>query len=182
MHSPLPYRAIRYAVGVLTLSLILRTWVAMGLVEPVTVSGTSMEPAVPEGSRLVIDRAVLLQTLDRWQVIVLRSPVDGQLAVKRVVGLPGERIDLREGKLIVNGKIEHHPLSKKRTWHRRVGDQPPEVYYTPRAAGQPLRPGPWELSETEIFVLGDNSPVSIDSRLWGPVPARLVLGVPLGVR
>ncbi|MEQ8839298.1 MAG: signal peptidase I, partial [Lacipirellulaceae bacterium] len=120
MHSPLPYRAIRYAVGVLTLSLILRTWVAMGLVEPVTVSGTSMEPAVPEGSRLVIDRAVLLQTLDRWQVSVLRSPVDGQLAVKRVVGLPGERIDLREGKLIVNGKIEHHPLSKKRTWHRRV--------------------------------------------------------------
>lgn len=174
--------ALQLFVGLICLSLILRTWVAMGLVEPVTVSGTSMEPTLPEGSRLVINRAILSQAFDRWQVVVVRSPVDGQLAVKRIVGLPGEKISLHEGKLVADGTVKQHPLSEDRSWHQSVANQPPQVFYTPRAAGQPSYSGPWQLGKDEYFVLGDNSPVSIDSRTWGPIPERLIVGVPMSVR
>lgn len=175
--------ALHFVIGLICLSLILRTWVALGVVEPVTVSGTSMEPSLVAGERLVVNRLDLLQEpLNRWQVVVVRSPSDGQLAVKRIVGLPGEQIDLRDGKVVVDGVLQTPPFSHEQAWHEPVKDHQAVIFYTPRAAGQPLRVGPWNLGPAEFFLLGDNSPVSIDSRTWGPVPTRLIVGVPLGVR
>lgn len=175
--------ALQFLIGLFCLSLILRTWVALGLVEPVTVSGTSMEPSLVAGERLVVSRLEFLQKpLKRWKVVVVCSPSDGQLAVKRIVGLPGEQIDLCDGKVVVDGALLTPPLSHDQAWHQPIQEGRPVIFYTPRAAGQPLRAGPWKLGQAEYFLLGDNSPVSIDSRTWGPVPTRLIVGVPLGVR
>lgn len=175
--------ALQFAIGLVCFSLILRTWVALGLIEPVTVSGTSMEPSLVAGERLVISRLEWLQQpLERWQVVVLRSPSDGQLAVKRIVGLPGEQIDLRDGKVEVDGALVTPPFAHEQAWHQPVEDNQTVIFYTPRSVGQPLRTGPWNIAQGEYFLLGDNSPVSIDSRSWGPIPARLIVGVPLGVR
>ncbi|WP_145057751.1 signal peptidase I [Adhaeretor mobilis] len=176
-------RVISYTVGILCLSLILRTWVALGVVEPVRVLGNSMSPLIQEGDALLIDRtACLWSTPGRWQTVVLLSPAGAELCIKRIVGLPGEEIDIRQGSVVVDGRRLTHPLSTPQAWGAPRNDETPEIYYLPRASGQRLRKGPWRLKEDEYFVLGDNSSVSIDSRAWGPIPERLIVGIPVGVR
>lgn len=340
-----------FAIGTLVLALIVRTWLVMGLIEPVTVSGSSMAPnlrgphvsvtcrkcelqfdigaefdtasvecprcdtpqtlsdppAIERGDRLVIDRmAFQFRAPKRWEPVVFHSPVDGQLTVKRVVGLPGETIQLSDGEVLVNGKVAardlaalratrqvvHHqadPSQAKDGWefkalsnqplmtdvpynngvtqrlfpvtnlgisaHVRLaegtrmtitiageelsidelGEAELEIYAYQNSPqvfldGEPIQPKsskrrvdllvPIEISvsggkaeltgltvyrdtyyaslneahgiaepmeavqlkDDEIFVLGDNVPVSVDSRHWGPVPLRLLVGRPIGVR
>jgi signal peptidase I len=364
---------VSLAISTLVLALMLRTWLVLGLIEPVTVAGSSMAPnlrgphvsvtckkcelrfdigaefdtdavecprcrtrqtlndppAIERGDRLVIDgTAFQFRNLRRWEPVVFRSPVDGQLTVKRVVGLPGEEIRLSSGEVLVNGKaatknlaslralrqVVHHELDAwqgengwewdGKKWKGAVSgkristlrftcpiDQPlttdvsynngvtqrlfpvrqlaisarmrladgakfliaiggddftfskvgeaelelfaygrtPQVFLdgrpverrtnvAVRRALDPLMPikivvlkgraelvdlrvyrdtyyssvneehgivapmEPVNLKDDEIFVLGDNVPVSMDSRHWGPVPLRLLVGRPIGVR
>jgi signal peptidase I len=343
-----------FSIGTLVVALIVRTWLVMGLIEPVTVAGSSMAPnlrgphvsvtckkcelkfdigaefdtasvvcprcdkrqtlsdppAVERGDRLVIDRmAFQFRNPRRWEPIVFRSPVDGQLTVKRVVGLPGETIQLRDGEVVINGKpatrditgfratrqvvhLDADPLQGNGGWEFKViskqplmteipynngvtqrlfpvanlgisanvrftegarmtiiiaGEElviaevgeaeleiytyqnPPQVFFdgTPiipanlKLSKRPVNPlvpieisvsggqveiadltvyrdtyyaslneehavaepmEPIKLKDDEIFVLGDNVPVSVDSRHWGSVPLRLLVGRPIGVR
>lgn len=352
-----PRTVVSIAIGTLVLALMLRTWLVMGLIEPVTVAGSSMAPnlrgphvsvtckkcelqfdigaefntasvecprcdtrqtlsdrsAIERGDRLVIDRtAFQFRSPRRWEPVVFRSPVDGQLTVKRVVGLPGETIQLTGGEVLVNSKPATRDLtalrSTRQVVHQEVdasqGAAGEKVLRLKLAAGQPIttevpynhgvtqrlfpvtnlgisahvrlvdgaklliaiggdeislskvgearleifafqnapqvfldgKPiesdalklskqyadllvpieisisdGPAEiadltiyrdtyyaslneehgiaepmepvkLKDDEIFVLGDNVPVSVDSRHWGPVPLRLLVGRPIGVR
>jgi signal peptidase I len=345
---------ISLAIGTLVLALMVRTWLVMGLIEPVTVAGSSMAPnlrgphvpvtcnkcelqfdigaefdttsvqcprcdtsqtlsdppTIERGDRLMIDR-MAFQFLNprRWEPVVFRSPVDGQLTVKRVIGLPGETIQLSGGEVLVNGKAaardlaalratrqvvhpEADPSQSKDGWEFKVvldkplmtdvpynngvtqrlfpvtnlgvsahvrfnegarmtitmaGEElaidefgeaeleiyayenPPQVFLDGkliepdalksskrlanhsvpieiRSSGgqveladltayrdtyyaslneeygiaEPMEPV--KLKDDEIFVLGDNVPVSVDSRHWGPMPLRLLVGRPIGVR
>lgn len=99
--------AIRLAVASLILAIGLRTWLVMGLIEPVTVAGSSMVPTLHGGDRLWIDRTALLWRLpERWEVVVARNPSDAsELCIKRIVGLPGERVALRDGDVLVDGAV-----------------------------------------------------------------------------
>lgn len=147
------YPAIRLAVACLVLAIGLRTWLVMGLIEPVTVAGSSMAPTlrgifvaaqcpkchhafsvgaefaarteavtcpqcarsnVPlaalawqHGDRIWIDRTTLRwRAPQRWEVVVARNPEDAaELCVKRVAGLPGETLALRDGNVLVDGAI-----------------------------------------------------------------------------
>ncbi len=101
------YPAIRLAVACFLLAIGLRTWLVMGLIEPVTVAGSSMVPTLHEGDRLWIDRTALLwRQPQRWEVVVARNPQNGaELCIKRIVGLPGERVALRDGDVIVDGAV-----------------------------------------------------------------------------
>ncbi|QDT67454.1 Signal peptidase I V [Planctomycetes bacterium MalM25] len=152
-------QTLRTAVLLASLVLAVQTFVALGWLRPVEVAGDSMAPSHADGGRLLVRRWGLPR---RWDVVVLRSPNDAQqLLVKRVIGLPGEEITLREGRVQIDGQ----PLGN-----------PPEVagvYYG--AMGHPV----WRLGTDEWFVVGDNQPVSIDSRNWehAPgVPTRLIVG------
>jgi signal peptidase I len=364
---------VSLAVSTLVLALMLRTWLVLGLIEPVTVAGSSMAPnlrgphvsvrctkcelhfdigaefdtdsvecprcharqtlcdppAIERGDRLVIDRiAFQFRSPRRWEPIVFRSPVDGQLTVKRIVGLPGEEIQLSGGEVLVNGKevpkdltalralrqvvpqevdawqgdrewkwdghlwqcdvdgkrkstlrficpideplmtdvsynngvtqrlflVKHLAISARARFFdgaelliaiggdeftiSEAGDMELEVYAfgrTPQvfldgrsvqnrtnvAVHRRLNPlvpisivmqkgraeladltvyrdiyyssvneehglaeptVPVQLKSDEVFVLGDNVPVSVDSRHWGPLPLRLLVGRPMGVR
>ncbi|MFK7742844.1 MAG: signal peptidase I [Planctomycetota bacterium] len=120
------------------------------------VRGNSMEPALHDGDRLVVDRVTAsLRGIARGDVVVLRYPRDPDVDfVKRVVALPGDRIAMTDGVLFVNGEEadDYGCIPDRETMsERRV----------PRG---------------EFFVLGDNRPISCDSREFGLVPQRLLKG------
>lgn len=156
---------LRTAVLLVTLVLLTNTFVAIGWLRPIVVAGDSMAPTLQAGQRVLVRR---WRAPQRWDVVVLRSPTgEDELLVKRIVGLPGERITLLAGGVWIEG--------------RRVlpGNNCPaaSVYYG--AFGSPE----WSLGPDEWFVTGDNQLDSIDSRNWAApagVPSRLVVGVVAG--
>lgn len=121
------------------------------------VRGHSMRPSLLDGDRLVVDRVGhQLAGISRFDMIVLRYPVDpGVDFVKRVVGLPGDRVRLERGGLFVNGT----PI-------------PQEFGHVEESASMPERIVPPD----HYFVLGDNRPISCDSREFGVVAGELVKG------
>ncbi len=145
-----------------TLVLAVNTFVAIGWLQPVVVAGDSMAPAYESGQRLLIRR---WSAPERWDAVVLRSPTDARrLIVKRVVGLPGERVRFREGAVWIDGSPAN----------RRNPDPVAGVFFG--AMGNPE----WRLAKGEWLVVGDNQSVSIDGRNWdhaAGVPTRLIVGV-----
>jgi signal peptidase I len=129
----------------------------MFVVQVSVVKGHSMEPSLHDGDRLVVDRVSYnLMDVHRGDVVVLRYPRNPTLDfVKRVVGLPGDHVALRAGKLFVNG-------SEARTDFEWIDDHQD-------MAEQVVPDG-------NYFVLGDNRPISCDSREFGLVPAELLKG------
>ncbi len=116
-----------------------------------------MLPNIHDGDRLLVDKySYSLMAIERFDVVILACPVnEGVDYVKRVVGMPGDRIVLDRGKLIVNGK------------------QLPEKFgYVP----DPNAYGLWVVPQGQYFVLGDNRPVSSDSREGWFVDKALIKG------
>ncbi len=121
------------------------------------VRGHSMEPCLNDGDRLVVDRiSPSLSGIARFDVVVMRCPTDPQLDyVKRIVGLPGERVAIRAGRVVVDGlPIADEPLVL------RDDAEMDEIVVAPG----------------HYFVLGDNRAISCDSREFGVVPAESVRG------
>mgnify|MGYP002624537285 FL=1 len=120
------------------------------------VRGNSMEPALHDGDRLVVDRVTYsLADVRRGDVVVLRYPRDPEVDfVKRVVAVPGDRVEMRAGVLIVNG------LAADDYGCIRDREDLPAFVVPPR----------------RFFVLGDNRPISCDSREFGLVADHLLKG------
>jgi len=121
------------------------------------VKGHSMEPSLWDGDRLVVDRiSYALVEVDRFDLIVLRYPLDPEIDfVKRVVGLPGDIVAIEDGGLFVNGEAVNMPCNVVHDHARMAPVQVPDDAY---------------------FVLGDNRPISCDSREFKYVPAEYVKG------
>ncbi len=111
-----------------------------------------------------------LATPRRWDLVVFRYPGDRQsIYIMRLVGLPGESVEVKEGKVWINGVRQDPPLEiADLRWFLPEDFFPPEF----AAPGNPIT-----LADGECFVLGDYSTVSSDSRFWGPVPTEDILGV-----
>ncbi len=150
----------------------LRAWardliVALGLAiviivffyQPVKVEGTSMAPLLADQERIFINKFVYrLEPIERGDVVVFWYPVDRTKSfIKRVVGLPGDRVEIRRGRVYINGASLQEP------------------YVPERAAGRstfaPLRVPP-----NHYFVLGDHRTSSNDSRMFGPVREDFIYG------
>lgn len=119
------------------------------------VAGTSMVATLDDGDRIVVaDRMALFDDLTHGDTVVLE--VDGEVLVKRVMGLPGDTLGMVLGHVVRNGQVlvEDIPAERRR--------QTSMVDYT--------------LGEDELFVLGDHRRVSVDSRDFGPVHGHQVLG------
>lgn len=144
----------------------MRPWVptlALGLVlapfavvHPVRVAGASMRPALAPGRVCWVLRAWACAPPRRGEVWLVEGP-EGP-ALKRVVGLPGERLEQRQGELFVEGR----PLAE------------PYVEHPERGEG-----GPW-VAGSGYLLLGDNRPESRDGRAWGPLPRTAFRGRVLG--
>jgi len=123
------------------------------------VQGTSMLPLLEDGERILVNKLVYrFRPIARGDVVVFYYPRDPSVSfIKRVVGLPGDVIELRLGQLFVNG--------------RRVE----ESYLSPRFRDDETYP-PAEVKKGYYYVLGDHRNSSNDSRSWGEVPEKYIYG------
>ncbi|MEX2217683.1 MAG: signal peptidase I [Phycisphaerales bacterium] len=117
-----------------------------------------MAPTINAGERFLVDR---LSTPRRWDPIVFEAPADpGVLYIQRLVGLPGETIEIVGGEVTVNGRVVPRP--RDLAWIA-YGGQPLHDLPCRGGTGSPITLGP-----DEHYVLGDNTTASMDSRYWPP--------------
>ena len=135
------------------------------LIQPFFVKGASMDPNFYDGDYLIIDEiSYRFSEPQRGDIIIFRYPLDpSQFFIKRIIGLPGETVEIVDGKIFI--------YSEKTLDKRVVLD---ESEYLKDA----YTPGNLEISlrEDEYFVLGDNRNASSDSRKWGGVNRRYITG------
>lgn len=162
----------------------------------------SMKPTILEGDRVFVNKLAydLKVPFTTWHIaewsnpqrgdiVVFYSPYDGKRLVKRVVGLPGDSIQLRNDVLIINGKVvEYAPIATELLRDVASSDRDSHVFATEQlpgrthaVAGYPavraLRDfGPITVPENHFFMMGDNRDDSFDSRYWGAVERKRIVG------
>ncbi len=152
-------------VKILLVALIIIVPFRMFIAEPFVVSGSSMVPNYHNKDYLIIDRiSYRSNPPKRGDVIVLKYPKDTtQFFIKRIIGLPGEKISFDNGAVIITNA--EHPNG----W-RLTED------YLPAGTETGGRTDPVTLGSGQYFVLGDNRTASSDSRVWGILPEDDIVG------
>ncbi len=122
----------------------------------IRVDGYSMEPTLHTGEFVVVNKLTYeIGEYERGDVVVFHYPRNpDQEYIKRIVGLPGDQISIKNGDVKVNGIVLNEDYIK----------------------AAPSYQGEWTVSEGGLFVLGDNRNNSSDSHNWGEVPLNLVIG------
>jgi signal peptidase I len=123
------------------------------------VEAADTDPLVHPGDRFIVSKLIKPQ---RWDIIAFRYPVDPSVnEVKRLVGLPGETVEIDDGAVWIDGKRLTPPAPFERLHYV---DEIDGGRWGPKLWGTRLRPA--KLGDDECFVLGDFSERSGDSRLW----------------
>jgi signal peptidase I len=129
------------------------------LYQPVKVEGTSMLPWLQDQERIFVNKFVYrFEDIARGDIIVFRFPLDPSKSyIKRVVGLPGDVVEIDEGRLLINGQDVPEPYVLS--------------HFRDHASSRPvIVPG------GEFYVLGDHRNTSNDSRTWGTVARKYITG------
>ncbi len=145
------------------LAILIRTY----LLGPYKIPTGSMRPVLMEGDRIFVDKlSYRFREPKRGEIMVFKYPLDRKKDfVKRLVASGGESLEIREGGLFLNGeKIEEPAAIAERFYYNR------EEWDFGKRGQQVLVP------KSQFFVLGDNSAQSSDSRNWGFVPRKDVVG------
>lgn len=132
------------------------------LLQSVTVVGMSMSPTLSESERYLLNRWIFhVRQPERSEVVVIRDPSDNGYSVKRIIGMSGDIVSLKEGQVYLNGRklIEPYLPAGTPTFGSSFEEQ---VFH--------LGPGYY-------FLLGDNRKNSVDSRTYGPVARKNILGL-----
>ncbi|MCA9352926.1 signal peptidase I [Patescibacteria group bacterium] len=147
---------LRFVLIVLAVVIPIRIFVA----QPFIVNGESMVPTLANGDYLIIDE-VSYRTGDpeRGDVVVFRDPTKhNRFLIKRIIGLPGETIEINGSRVTIMDSGELIQLN--------------EDYLNGNFSSY----GTWKLGENEYFAMGDNRQRSLDSRSWGVLPGDLIVG------
>ena len=130
----------------------------------------SMIPTFHVGDRIVVNKLAYKKAIPkRGDIVVFKSPADKRKdLVKRVVGLPGETIEIKNGRVVVNGMLLKEPASITNCYYYNQGNYGNERQIV-------------KIPEDSYFMLGDNSGSSRDSRFIGPVSRNLILGRVFGI-
>ena len=202
-----PFEAVAGICSVLVVGLFILTFLGQNFVIP---SG-SMKNTLLVGDHLMVDR-ITLATAANWMplvhyrepqrgdIVVFRKPVEdlvnGQpehsILVKRLIGLPGDRIHLRDGIVILNGVAQIEPYAQPTTPenHADFPDEFPSIAPDPEPGNYVTEAWTVDISNHivngdlvvpagQYFMMGDNRHNSADSRSWGFVPRENILGRPL---
>jgi signal peptidase I len=138
-------------------AIVIALLVNLFLAQSTLVLGQSMEPNLHQDQRLIMEKVGYhWHGPRRGDIVVLRDPTGGPIPlIKRVVGLPGERVSLAGGRVYIDG------------------DALNETYLHRQTAGDGRS---WVVPPLQVFVLGDNRENSKDSRYFGPVPIDTIIG------
>jgi len=151
----------RLLVRDLVFALLVAALFVVFVLQPVKVEGTSMLPRLHDGERIFVNKLVYYEwpQLERGDIVVFWFPDDPDKSyIKRVIGLPGELVEIREGVLYVDGReVRETYLDPQRNLARQ--NLPPTV-----------------IKPHYYFVMGDNRDYSDDSRRWGLVPQKYIYG------
>lgn len=122
----------------------------------IRVDSFSMEPALYRGNFVIVNKlAYNFGPLSRGDIIVFRYPPNpSEQYIKRIIGLPGDQVQITDGKVYINGVLLEEPYIGVAT----------------------TRGGDWLVPEDSLFVMGDNRNNSSDSRVWGMVPMGNIIG------
>jgi signal peptidase I len=147
---------VREIVQVLFPALILALSIHLFLAQATIVFGRSMEPSLFERQRLIVDKITYyFRAPHRSDIVVIKRPEMEELLVKRIIGLPGETVEIRDGYVFIND--------------RRLPEPFPHEQYPQNIPAYTLGP-------VEYYVLGDNRGNSNDSRAFGPILREDILG------
>ena len=132
------------------------------IVTAVVVQGRSMTPTLKDGERYYLNRwRYLLLSPRRGDVVVIKDPGHGDYAVKRIIARPYDWLNIRDGKIFINGKRLDEPYLSK-----GVRTDTPDLKER------------WvQLGRDQYYVLGDNRGNSEDSRFYGIVPGKNIIGM-----
>jgi len=134
------------------------------------IASGSMEPTLEVGDKLIIDKHTYLTAPPQREDIVLYLPppqitefsASEDALIHRIVGLPGEVVEVRDGQVFIN-------------------EEPLEEPYLPQIGSIDYDYGPETIPNNAYFVLGDNRNNSFDSHLWGMLPGEMILGQAIGI-
>jgi signal peptidase I len=157
------HHLLRNEIRVWTRDLLIAIGLALVIIvflyQPVKVEGTSMAPLLSDQERIFINKFVYrFEDIHRGDVVVFWYPLDRSKSfIKRVIGLPGETVDIRHGQLYVNGQLIPEP-------------------YVPPQYTDVTDFGPVKVPKDSYFVMGDHRISSNDSRVFGPVASQFIYG------
>ncbi len=149
----LAYEVVETVLPALVIVLVINAFLA----QATRVEGQSMEPNLHDNQRVIIEKiSYRFHPPRRGDIVVLQLPNrHSDPLIKRVVGLPGETVEIRGGQVLINGQVLDEPYLDQYTYQ----GMPPRV-----------------VPDDEIFVLGDNRGYSNDSRAFGFVPYSDIIG------
>jgi len=154
-------------VKVIVIALVIALPIRWFVAEPFIVNGASMDPTFATGQFLIVDRLSYdFSAPKRGDVIVFEYPNDpSTYYIKRIIGLPGETVNIKNGKITIVNKENPTGL----------------VLNEPYLAADHLSydTSSTVLDGTHYFVMGDNRAQSSDSRYWGPLDRHFIIGQPL---
>ena len=149
----------RFWLRDLLLSVLLALILILFIYHPIEVQGSSMLPGIESHERIFVNKFIYqFEPIRRGDIVVFRYPLNPkEVFIKRVIGLPGDWVSIRHGRVYVNGRRLNEPYVP----HAFLGHQ------TYRAVHVPPH---------QFYVLGDHRDDSNDSRVWGTVPRKLIIG------
>ena len=132
---------------------------------PFTVSGASMYPTLHNGDRMILSK---IGEINRFDIVVLKAPDENVEYIKRVIGMAGDTLELKQGVLYINGKKIEQPFINTEALQK-------QTVFIDDFTLQSLI-GETKIPEGKYFVMGDNRGVSRDSRMIGLIDRKAIEG------
>ena len=152
------WELVRFALIAVAIVLPIRMFIA----QPFIVSGSSMVPTFENGQYLIVDEITYrFQEPKRGDVVIFRYPNDTKkFLIKRIIGLPGETVDVKKEETIITNNENPNGFNLDQSYVANHSEDNSHI----------------ALKNDEYFVMGDNRSGSSDSRSWGPVQKKLLVG------